>query len=318
MPMSTAWKRASGWAIARGEATRARDLRHGPRGAPPGSAKRPGSQAKISCHRRARGGVGPGKGQTHMVMPLPYRRDLADPGENPPSSGAELVTVDGRSLPLVGARLTAQARGGLARCVLEQRFENRYDEVLRGGYRMTRPADGAVSAYAFELGGRVIAGRVHRKAEARERFEVALAEGRTAALLEQERADLFTQELGNLLPGEAIVARITIDQRLVWLAGASGLGDASFEGEWELRFPTVIGPRYVGARDAEDDARATHVAVAPGQIDARISIELAIGDAITPGRRPSSPTHDLRGGADRVELRARDGARLDRDLVVRW
>src|SRR5690554_3730442 len=153
-----------------------------------------------------------------MVMPLPYRT-LDNAERNPSSSGAELVTVDGRSLPLVGARLTGEARGGIARCVLEQRFENRFEETLRVRYRMPLPADGAVSAYEFELAGRVIAGRVHRKAEARERFEQAVAAGQTAALLEQDRADIFTQEIGNLLPGEALIARITIDQRLVWLAG---------------------------------------------------------------------------------------------------
>lgn len=252
-----------------------------------------------------------------MVMPLPYRT-LAASEDHTPSSGAELVTADGRSLPLVGARLEAEAGGGLARCVLEQRFENRYAETLRVRYRMPLPADGAVSAYEFEIAGRVIAGRVHKKAEARERFEAAVAAGQTAALLEQERADIFTQELGNILPGEAIVARITVDQRLAWLAGTSRLGDGPADGEWELRFPTVIGPRYVGAGDTEDDARATHVKVAPGQIGARISIALSIRDAIVPGRRPSSPSHELTGGAGRVVLASKQGERLDRDLVVRW
>ena len=266
-----------------------------------------------------------------MAMPLPYR-PLAAPEENTPSSGAELVTTDGRSLPLVGARLSGEAAGGIARCVIEQRFENGFEETLRVRYRMPLPADGAVSAYEFEVGGRVIAGRVQPKALARERFEQALAAGQTAALLEQDRDDIFTQELGNLLPGEAIIARITIDQRLVWLAGTSRLGEGPFEGEWELRFPTVIGPRYIGAGDTEDDARRTHVKVAPGEIGARISIELAIRDVIAQGKAPSSPSHELRGdlgaggppiaelrgGGRRIGLRARKGAALDRDIVVRW
>jgi Ca-activated chloride channel homolog len=259
-----------------------------------------------------------------MVMPLPYR-SLSTPSSAPlagppalPSSGAELVTVDGRSLPLIGVRLAAEAGGGLARCVLEQRFENRYDETLRVRYRMPLPADGAVSAYEFELAGRVIAGRVQRKAEAREQFEQAIAAGQTAALLEQERDDIFTQELGNILPGETIVARLTIDQRLVWLAGTSRLGDRPAEGEWELRFPTVIGPRYVGSHDTEDDAQETHVAVAPGQVGARIWIEVAIRDALVPGRRPASPSHEIRARSGRVALHTRQGAPLDRDIVVRW
>jgi Ca-activated chloride channel family protein len=60
--------------------------------------------------------------------------------------------------------------------------------------------------------------------------------------------------------------------------------------------------------------------VAPGQIGARISIELAIRDSIAAGRKPSSPSHELRigGGGERVALRAREGERLDRDIVVRW
>jgi Ca-activated chloride channel homolog len=223
------------------------------------------------------------------------------------SSGAELVTSDGRSLALVSAKLRGEAEGGLARLVLEQRFENAYDDNLRVTYRMPLPADGAVSGYAFEIGDRVIKGVVDRKRAARERFERAIAGGKTAALLEQERADIFTQEIGNLPPRTSLVARITIDQRLVWLP----------EGEWELRFPTVIGPRYIGSADTAADARATHVKVTDRPLGARVQIELAIRDAITAGAKPSSPSHALERRPDGV-IELGTAARLDRDLVVRW
>src|SRR5688572_13311980 len=103
------------------------------------------------------------------------------------STGAELVTTDGRSLPLTGAKLRAEAKGGIARLVLEQTFENHHAETLQDTYRMPLPADGAVSAYAFEIADRTITGRVDNKQEAREQFERAVAEGKTAALLEQNR-----------------------------------------------------------------------------------------------------------------------------------
>src|SRR5262245_36311265 len=119
------------------------------------------------------------------------------------SSGAELYTSDGRSLALAKAILTGEAQGGLARLVLEQRFENNYDEVLRVTYRMPLPADGAVSGYEFVIGDRTIRGVIDRKARARERFERAIASGHTAALLEQERADIFTQQVGNIPPRAA-------------------------------------------------------------------------------------------------------------------
>lgn len=223
------------------------------------------------------------------------------------SSGAELVTPDGRQLPLVASTLRGRAHGGIARLVLEQRFENRYAETLRVTYRMPLPADGAVSGYAFTIGDRRVTGVVDKKARARARFEEAIASGRTAALLEQERADIFTQQIGNLPAGEAVVAHITIDQRLTWLP----------EGEWELRFPTVIGPRYIGAADTAEDVRATHVKVADRPLAVKVQLELAIADAITGGRKASSPTHALAPRADGV-LELSPGARLDRDLVVRW
>ena len=118
------------------------------------------------------------------------------------SAGAELVTSDGRSLSLVSAHLRGEAQGGMARLVLEQRFENPFDESLHVTYRMPLPADGAVSGYAFVIADRTIKGVIDRKAAARERFEQAIASGKTAALLEQERADIFTQQLGNLPPKE--------------------------------------------------------------------------------------------------------------------
>jgi Ca-activated chloride channel family protein len=227
----------------------------------------------------------------------------------PPTRGAEVVTRDGRSLPLVSARLHADAQGGIARMVLEQRFENHHAETLHVTYRMPLPAEGVVSGYAFQIAGRTIAGRVDRKRAAREQFEHAVASGKTAALLEQDRADIFTQSIGNLPAGEALTAWIAVDLKLLWLP----------EGEWELRFPTVIGPRYLGTAETAADARATAIETKVDGVTARVQIEIKIGDAITAGRAAASPSHSLRVGSDGlVELRDVAGAKLDRDIVVRW
>src|SRR5689334_2244012 len=132
------------------------------------------------------------------------------------SNGARLVSTDGKTLPLKGAALAADACAGLARVVLTQTFANPYDEPLVVTYALPLPHDGAVSAFAFTIGGRKVTGEIDRRAAARERFERALSEGRSAALLEQDRASLFTQEIGNIPPKTEVVAEITIDQRLHW------------------------------------------------------------------------------------------------------
>jgi Ca-activated chloride channel family protein len=244
----------------------------------------------------------------------PYRTpDERDPRDDDAPRGAELVAEDGRSLPLVRASLRVDAGGGIARAVLEQEFENDSDEVLRVTYKMPLPADGAVSGYAFTIGARTVKGRVDPKKVARERFEEALASGKTAAILEQERADIFTQDIGNIPARTTIVARITVDMRLAWLP----------EGEWEMRFPTVIGPRYVGATATAEEARAVAIQVAD-RTRARLHLEVRVTDAITAGRRVESPSHQLRacGEPDELgaafELEALEGARLDRDVAVRW
>jgi Ca-activated chloride channel homolog len=244
-------------------------------------------------------------------------------GEPEPKRGASgyLVARDGRVMPLRGVSLRAQARGGVARVVLEQRFENPYPEALHVTYLMPLPAEAAVSGYAFALGGKRIVGEVDKKQRARQRFEQAIVEGKTAGLVEQERSSLFTQELGNVPPGAEVVAELTIDQKLLWRR----------EGMWEWRFPTAVGPRYMGAPGEVADAARLEVPVAerggrwsgPERgIDARLALSLAIRDVLPSASPPESPSHRLRssaaGSCVDVSLASEDGARLDRDVVVRW
>ena len=135
------------------------------------------------------------------------------------ATGARLVTTDGRALPLRATRLVAHGAGGVATVKVVMTFANPFAEVLQVRYQLPLPADGAVAGFAFTLGDRRIQGQVDRRAAARERFERALVEGRTAGLLEQERSALFTQELGNLPPGAEVVAEVDVDQPLIWVDG---------------------------------------------------------------------------------------------------
>lgn len=61
----------------------------------------------------------------------PYRMPSVRSNDEAPLGGAEMLTPDSRSLPLVAAKLRVEAGGGLARVVLEQTFENPYDDTLR-------------------------------------------------------------------------------------------------------------------------------------------------------------------------------------------
>jgi Ca-activated chloride channel family protein len=226
------------------------------------------------------------------------------------STGGRLVATDGRPLPLLAAHVRAEARGGIARTVLTQTFRNVHAEPLQVTYLLPLPHEGAVSGFAFRLDGRRVVGEVDKLDRARARFEEAVLEGRTAALLEQERGSLFTQQLGNVPPGATVEAEITVDQRLAWRPD---------EGGWEWRFPTVVAPRYQGAPGRVDDASRTSVPIAEGAIAPRVGFELTVRGS---AGRPSSPSHPVTFREEAGLLRAAPaegpGFALDRDLVVRW
>lgn len=228
-----------------------------------------------------------------------------------PSAGGRLMAVDGRELPLLGTRVSSDVRGGLARITLEQRFTNRYLEPLNVTYLFPLPHDAAVSGYAFRVGDRRIVGEVDLVENARERFEEALLEGKSAALLEQERGSVFTQNIGNVPPGREVVVDVTLDQRLAW----TGTG-------WEWRFPTALAPRYQGAPGRVRDAERITVDIADGEVAPRLSLSLVIRDDLLPDHVPESTSHALQIAASAtgvcVSFAGEQGAALDRDLVVRW
>ncbi len=225
-----------------------------------------------------------------------------------------LVATDGRLLPLTRTRLAVHAAGGLARVRLLQTFANPYAEPLHVSFRLPLPADAAVAGFEFRLGEQRIVGDIDRRDRARERFEQALASGRTAALLEQERASLFTQELGNLPPGAAVEATIELDQPLGWA-----------DGGWSWRFPTTASPRYLGEAGRVADAGRLAIDVADPQhstIAPRLELALTIADPLV-GGAPGSSSHALQtqAGADGIHVTfaaAGGQVAMDRDVVLHW
>ncbi len=221
-----------------------------------------------------------------------------------------LVSPSG-TMPLESAALRVTAKGGIARVVLEQTFANHHPDPLAVTYVLPLPADAAVSGFSFRVGDRRIEGEIDRKRAARERYDDAIAHGHTAALLEQERSSLFTQEIGNVPPGARVVCEIVIDQPLRWLD----------EGSWEWRFPLAAAPRYLGAPGRTPDAQKIAFDVTQ-TFRPRASLAMEIADALVSGRSPESPSHPLQCAAGvgcfRVELGSGNQVELDRDVVVRW
>ncbi|MEM1030744.1 MAG: VIT and VWA domain-containing protein [Myxococcota bacterium] len=241
---------------------------------------------------------------------MPYAVNPSAPPAVSPYRAAGVVTEDGRALPLLETQLRVRAGAGLAHVVLRQTFRNPFRAPLAVRYQVPLPPDGAVGGFSFDIDGVRIEGDVRGRAEARADYEAALVEGRTAALLEQDRSSLFNQEVGNIPPGATLVAELRVDHPLTW----------STDGRWQWRFPTVVASRYLGAAGRVADADRVAPAVArDGATTPRIELELTVTDPLY--GEPTSSAHPIvvhpSGPVTRVALADRDAA-MDRDFAVEW
>lgn len=131
-------------------------------------------------------------------------------------------------------RVEAEIAGVLARVRVSQVFRNPYSNRLEASYVFPMPENCAVDAYSFQIGERVVIGEVKEKEEARQVYQQARDEGRKAALLEQERANIFTQSIANIPANSVVVVNIEYVHPL-----------EIDENRYVFRFPMTVAPRYI-------------------------------------------------------------------------
>jgi len=147
------------------------------------------------------------------------------------------VAIDGgkkMALPLEHTDVRAEVSGFIARVEVTQRYQNPLTKPIEAIYVFPLPENSAVDDMKIRVGDRLIEAEIQRRAEARQTYETARREGYTAALLEQERPNVFTQSVANIPPGEDIDVVIRYVQDLSYDAG-----------EYEFVFPMVVGPRFI-------------------------------------------------------------------------
>ena len=136
--------------------------------------------------------------------------------------------------PLVGTDVNIAVSGLVARTHVVQTFLNPGDDWVEGVYVFPLPETAAVDHLTVRIGERVIEGQIKEREEARRIYETAKREGKKAGLLESERPNIFTTSIANIGPGEEIAVEIEYQQVLTY-----------DQGQFSLRFPMVVGPRYI-------------------------------------------------------------------------
>lgn len=137
-------------------------------------------------------------------------------------------------LPLKAMDVKARIMGLLYNLTVVQTFVNTQAEPIEAVYIFPLPPRAAVNAFSMKVGDHTVIGKLMERGEAREGYQKALAAGKRASMAEEDRPNVFTLSVGNLMPGD--VAEVTFQ-----VSGLIALnGD---EAEW--RFPLVVAPRYI-------------------------------------------------------------------------
>ncbi len=227
--------------------------------------------------------------------------------------------------PLKHTDVKAEITGFLARVTVTQDFENPFPEKIEAVYTFPLPHQAAVDDMTMLVGNRTVRGKIKRREEARAIYEAARAAGHVAGLLDQERPNIFTQSVANIMPGEKVKVTISYVETLKYEEGA-----------YEFSFPVVVGPRYIPgqpvgkqgggwARDTTqvpDASRITPPVTPPGtRAGHDISIEVAL-DAGVPIDALECRTHDTfieRPGLSRALVRLKDKAVIpNKDFILKY
>jgi Ca-activated chloride channel family protein len=182
-----------------------------------------------------------------VAQPAPVAAEAA-PGDA--QSGSLMLRNGERYVEAVrlGTDVELVVSGPTVRARVTQAFRNTTSGWVEAVYVYPLPEDGAVDSLKMVVGNRVVVGEIKPREEALAVYEAAREEGLAAALVEQERPNLFTNSIANIGPGETVVVQIE------YQAPVARSGDV-----YSLRVPLVSGVRYTpGPRDGHDPVPDRH------------------------------------------------------------
>lgn len=189
------------------------------------------------------------------------------------------------ALPLKATRVDVKVNGVIADVRVTQVYRNEGSSPLEARYVFPASSRAAVYAMRMRIGERAVDAEIREKRAARRAYEAAKREGRNASLLEQQRPNVFSMAIANVMPGDEIAVDLFYSETLV-----------PTEGTYRFVFPAVVGPRYNGAPGRESHraegwiAQPTLRAGEPAKHTVTLQVEL---NAPLPVQSMSSPSHPL-------------------------
>ncbi|HMJ50814.1 MAG TPA: VIT domain-containing protein [Polyangiaceae bacterium] len=144
-------------------------------------------------------------------------------------------------LPLQATRVEVAVSGVIADVTVRQIYQNQGPKPLHARYVFPASTRAAVYGMTMTVGNQRVVAKIEERERAKRDFDRAKEEGKSASLLEQDRPNVFSMNVANIMPRDTIAVELKYTELLM-----------PTDGTYELVYPTVVGPRYA----AKDSAAA--------------------------------------------------------------
>jgi Ca-activated chloride channel homolog len=218
-------------------------------------------------------------------------------------------------LPLKDTRVEIEVSGVIADVNVLQTYRNEGSRPINASYVFPASTRAAVYAMRMKIGDQIIVAKIKEREKAKQEFDKAKEEGKSASLLEQDRPNLFSMSLANIMPGDQVEIELRYTELLV-----------PTDGIYEVVYPTVVGPRYSSQPESSAPKadrwvkspylRQGNIPTSSLHITARISAGVPIQD-LTCTSHPVFPQWKSPSIAQLV-LDDSDKFQGDRDFILRY
>jgi Ca-activated chloride channel family protein len=142
------------------------------------------------------------------------------------------TNADLDAFPLKSTKVVANVSGVVADVTVTQIYENHGKVPINGRYVFPGSTRAAVHGMRITIGDKAVVARIKERQQAAKEFQEARAAGKSASLLEQERPNVFTMSVANILPGDRVEVELTYSEILT-----------PEKGIYQFVYPAVVGPR---------------------------------------------------------------------------
>lgn len=251
---------------------------------------------------------------TAAALPLLISALFAGGGAPKDTNSSPYFFVQGdasaESFPLLSTDVKADIASTCANVVITQKYKNDGKKAIEAVYVFPLGTRSAVHAMQMKIGSRVIDAEINEKAKARQIYDEAKQQGKTASLLEQERPNVFTMNVANIMPGDIIEVAVSYTEILV-----------PEEGKYAFVYPMVTGPRFTGESAKNENWTASPYTKSGVEPSYDVSMEVNINSGMEVSG-VSSSTHRISssndGNKSRVTFAPGEKRSGNRDFVLEY